>query len=232
MVWFPMMGSESGAGAGPSRKIQAIEVGVFLFLILSSMGSAYGLMGETSPGFVAMAVSVIFTDLALLTLVFYFVWRNDESFQRIGWHVGKGWREIGWGLLLFLPVTFGLNVLAYVLRAAGVAERPLPSFLTIQGYLNILLALVLTSVVAVAEETIFRGYLILRLQTVTGNTAVAVLLATAIFSFGHIYEGAAGLLGVFFLGLVFAWIYLWRGSLIAPVILHFLQDFISIVGQR
>jgi len=31
------------------------------------------------------------------------------------------------------------------------------------------------------------------------------------------------------MGLVFALVYLWRGSLVAPIVMHFLQDFIGIV---
>ena len=31
------------------------------------------------------------------------------------------------------------------------------------------------------------------------------------------------------MGLFFALVYVWRGSLIAPIIMHFLQDFIGIV---
>jgi membrane protease YdiL (CAAX protease family) len=31
------------------------------------------------------------------------------------------------------------------------------------------------------------------------------------------------------MGLTFALIYLWRGSLVAPVVMHFLQDFSGII---
>jgi membrane protease YdiL (CAAX protease family) len=50
-----------------------------------------------------------------------------------------------------------------------------------------------------------------------------------IFSLGHGYEGSAGVITVGFMGLVFALVYLWRGSLVAPMVMHFLQDFIGIV---
>ena len=50
-----------------------------------------------------------------------------------------------------------------------------------------------------------------------------------IFSLGHGYEGSAGLVTAGVMGGVFAVIYLWRGSLVAPIVMHFLQDFLSIV---
>jgi uncharacterized protein len=91
------------------------------------------------------------------------------------------------------------------------------------------LAAVLVAVVAVAEETIFRGYLMLRFQALLRGSAQAVLLSSVIFSLGHGYEGSAGLVTVGVMGAVFAVIYLWRRSLVAPIVMHFLQDFLSIV---
>jgi membrane protease YdiL (CAAX protease family) len=80
-----------------------------------------------------------------------------------------------------------------------------------------------------AEETIFRGYLILRFGAITASRTVAVLVSAVVFSLGHGYEGTAGLITVGALGLVFALVYVWRKSLVAPVVMHFLQDFIGII---
>jgi membrane protease YdiL (CAAX protease family) len=91
------------------------------------------------------------------------------------------------------------------------------------------LAVVLVIVVAISEETIFRGYLIRRLRTATGNTTAAVLLAAVVFALGHGYEGSLGMITVGVMGLIFSLIYLWRQSLVAPMVLHFLQDFLAIV---
>jgi membrane protease YdiL (CAAX protease family) len=52
-----------------------------------------------------------------------------------------------------------------------------------------------------------------------------------VFSLGHGYEGTAGVITVGVMGIVFAAVYLWRGSLVAPIAMHFLQDFMSIVLQ-
>ena len=50
-----------------------------------------------------------------------------------------------------------------------------------------------------------------------------------IFSLGHGYEGASGMVTVGVLGFVFAVVYLWRESLVAPITMHFLQDFMGVV---
>lgn len=49
------------------------------------------------------------------------------------------------------------------------------------------------------------------------------------FSPCHGYEGSAGVVTGGLTGAVFALIYLWRGTLVASCVMHFLQDFIGIV---
>jgi membrane protease YdiL (CAAX protease family) len=84
-------------------------------------------------------------------------------------------------------------------------------------------------VVALAEEIIFRGYLILRFRTVTGSLPAASLISAAIFSSGPGYKGPARVITVGMPGFVFGLIYVWRKTLVAPIVMHFLQDFIGIV---
>jgi membrane protease YdiL (CAAX protease family) len=81
----------------------------------------------------------------------------------------------------------------------------------------------------VAEEIIFRGYLILRFKTLSKSTVAAVVLAAFIFSLGHGYEGSAGVITVGVIGALLGIIYLWRRSLVPTLVMHFLLDFIGIV---
>jgi membrane protease YdiL (CAAX protease family) len=92
-----------------------------------------------------------------------------------------------------------------------------------------LFATVLVVVVAITEETLFRGYFIRRFSAVTPSLTAAVVASTVIFSLGHGYEGVTGVLTVGCLGGAFAVVYLWRRSLVAPATMHFLQDFLAIV---
>ncbi len=224
---IPVMPSETPQ-ARPSRKVQLIEVLVFLFLILPATGSAYFLLKQVRLPFTATAISTMLSDVALVCLLVYFVWRNREPLSSIGWKFA--WPEVPLGVALFLPIALGAGVIEALARAAGAAlPTTAPSFLTARGTGGMILASALVIVVAFTEETIFRGYLILRFGNVTGSTAAAVLISSLLFAAGHGYEGAAGIIGVFYLGLMFALIYIWRGSLVAPMVIHFLQDFISIV---
>ena len=214
----------------PARKVQTIELAVFLFLIVPNMAGSFFISSQTQVKFLFTALASIFNDLGLVSLVLYFIWRNREPVQQIGWTSRNLGREIAWGALIFIPVYYAANMLEAGLHQAGLsAPARTPSFLLANGSWNIVLAFFLVVVVAVAEETVFRGYLILRFKSATGRIGMAVLLSTAIFSIGHGYEGMAGILSVFFLGLVLAFVYLWRRSLVAPMVMHFLIDFTSIV---
>jgi membrane protease YdiL (CAAX protease family) len=180
---------------------------------------------------VIVATSVILRDLALVSLILFFIWRNNEPFTWIGWTLKDNKNEIGLGIILFIPFSLATGLFEKGLQAIGfsVPWTPLPSFLAARGVVEFLLAIVLVVIVALTEETIFRGYLILRLKAITANPTAAVLLSAAIFSLGHGYEGSAGVVTVGVMGMVFALVYMWRKSLVAPIVMHFLQDFIGIV---
>lgn len=176
------------------------------------------------------AVASILSDLGLVCLVLYFVWRNGEPVRLIGWSLSHWPREVVIGIGLFFPAAFGADFLETALHQAGLsAPTKLPSFLTATGSERIIMAVILVIVVAIVEETIFRGYLIRRFTALTRSTVAAVFLSALVFSLGHGYEGLAGVISVFCLGIVFALVYLWRRSLVAPMVMHFLIDFTSIV---
>jgi CAAX protease family protein len=208
-----------------------IEVLVFLFLILPSMVLSFLVQTKLGGlGFVSTAGAIIVRDLALVSLVFYFIWRNGETIRDLGWTWRNGWQDAFLGLALFLPFTFVANILEGFLQRAGLSiPAGPPSFLTVHGSGEIVLGIILVIIVALAEETIFRGYLMLRFQGAHIRPLAAAVLSAIIFSLGHGYEGTAGIATVVYMGLTFALLYLWRGSLVAPVIMHFLQDFTGII---
>ena len=215
---------------GPSRKVQAVEVGVFLLLIVPSMALSFVAGKEQDLRFTQIAVASILNDLALLSLVLYFVWRNHEPVQSIGWNFDRLGRDVTLGLILFVPVYLGGNALANLLHELGLsAPARQPSFLAVTGLRQVALSLAIVTVVAVVEETVFRGYLMLRFEAVGGSRGAAVIFSSLMFSLGHGYEGTAGAITVFVLGVIFALIYVWRRSLAAPMVIHFLTDFTSIV---
>jgi membrane protease YdiL (CAAX protease family) len=215
-----------------SRREQLIEVLVFLFLIGPSLALSFLPGGTSNISFAVEAIATILRDLALVALIFFFLWRNREAIGTIGWNARRFGVDILIGIVLFIPMFLGASWLESFLVSIGFSTPPpasgsgiTPSNTTV----DIILAVLLVMVVAVSEETIFRGYLIGRFSNILGSPVVALLLASVVFAIGHGYEGTAGVLTVGTMGLVFGIVYLWRKSLVAPMTMHFLQDFLAIV---
>src|SRR5262245_13243238 len=184
MASEPTDGSREVSTASSIPKEQAVEVVVFLFLIVPSMILSLFVVRQGGLSFVLTAVATILRDLGLVSLILFFLWRNGESVERIGWTLRRAGREAALGVALFVPFVFGAALLERGLLRAGLSRpaTPLPSFLEARGGSELLLAIVLVAVVALAEETIFRGYLMLRFQAVLRGSAWAVLLSALIFS--------------------------------------------------
>jgi uncharacterized protein len=215
----------------PSRLMQLAEMLVFLFLIAPSLVFSFFAASLGGASFDITAIATISRDLALVCLIAYFVRRNGEPVARIGWNFRNWLHEAALGMVLFVPMFYAAGLLDAALSHIGFSTplKPFTSLTPKRTLAELALAVILVIIVAFAEETMFRGYLILRLRATTRNLLAAVILSTVIFAFGHGYEGSAGVVTVGFMGLVFALVYVWRNSLIAPMVMHFLQDFLSIV---
>ncbi len=214
----------------PSRRQQSIEVSVFLLLIVPAMFLSLATVRPERLDFPLVALSSTLSDIAMVALVLYFIWCNREGFPSIGWVTRDLGREVAVGGLLFIPFFIGVGLVARMFEIAGLSAPPgLPTFLLPHGLSQMAGAVVFLTVVAVSEETIFRGYLIRRFWAVTGSRTAAIILSSAVFAIGHGYEGSAGVATVGMMGVAFSIVYLWRGSLVAPITMHFLQDVISLL---
>ena len=104
------------------------------------------------------------------------------------------------------------------------------------GEASVFGALALTA--GICEEVLYRGFLLYYLdQWLPGGVAVAA--AIVIFGFAHMYQGARGIVLTGLAGGVAMALYLFTGSLIAPMILHATVDlangfiaYVALVGAR
>jgi len=87
-------------------------------------------------------------------------------------------------------------------------------------------SLLLYARAGIAEEVFYRGYAIERIETLTGNRAVAAAVPLLIFAGGHFSQGTAGILITFVIGAIATAIYLWKRNLLILIIAHFMVDFI------
>ncbi len=83
----------------------------------------------------------------------------------------------------------------------------------------------LVATVALCEELMYRGFV----QTVFlawsgGLASVSILASAAFFALAHLYQGRRGLVSTGVIGLLFSAIRAWTGSLLAPLVAHFIAD--------
>lgn len=211
-----------------------LEVLVFLFLIIPSMFLSFVFVNPGSFSFSVIAISTIIRDLSILFLILFFLHRNREPYKSIGLSFKKGDDESLIGAMLFFPVYFFALMIQQMLQKFGfwIPERAISFFNGPKDFAQLILGLILMMTVAITEETIFRGYLIKRFQELTGSKASALFFSTAIFALGHSYQGFAGVSIVSVLGLVYGLVYFWRGSLTAPITMHFLQNSLGLLANR
>jgi membrane protease YdiL (CAAX protease family) len=80
---------------------------------------------------------------------------------------------------------------------------------------------------AAVEELFFRGLIQQRLTVIFRGPLPAVIIQAAIFASGHFYEGAAAVLGIFYLGIALGWLTWWRGSLLPAIAGHALFNIVQ-----
>jgi membrane protease YdiL (CAAX protease family) len=94
-----------------------------------------------------------------------------------------------------------------------------------QDHIERLAFFALVATVAVCEEIIYRGFVQFAFESWSGGVStVGILGSAAIFALAHLYQGRRGLVSTALIGLLFSAIRAWTGSLIAPMIAHFVAD--------
>ncbi|MEW5801848.1 MAG: type II CAAX endopeptidase family protein [bacterium] len=212
------------------RRSKLRELMFFLSITFASLLFPAVFFCPDSCPFSITALITIFRNLGLTALIFFILTLRGEQPSLIGWTRKDLKKHVFWGIVTFPLFYFSVGEILDFFTHAGLSHiEEVPLSLMPTGIWEIVLGGVLVLVVAFAEEIIFRGYLITRLEEITENPLISVLLSTLLFTIGHAYEGAAGMMAVGYIGLVFSLLFLWKKSLAMVIVLHFLTNFIPIV---
>ena len=83
----------------------------------------------------------------------------------------------------------------------------------------------------ISEEFLYRGFVFMAFVRVFVNygppNAMAALFSSAWFSLAHLYQGRRGLITTFVVGLIFAFVRIWTGSLLPGIAAHIGIDLIA-----
>jgi membrane protease YdiL (CAAX protease family) len=163
----------------------------------------------------------------LLLLLVILVWER-RPLSSIGLRA-MTWHDLLWGLAGFFVgiVTFVItNQIVRALHLTTVGG-------TISQQLNqtpILVSLFTAFTAGVAEEILYRGFLIERLAAITGSLSWGAVIAFIAFVLMHLqFWGLGGLIQIGVWTLVVTGLYVWRRNLGACMLMHFLNDTFALV---
>ncbi len=99
---------------------------------------------------------------------------------------------------------------------------------------EIVVFVALAVTVALCEEFLYRGFVFAAIQDVAhGSLAAAALGSSALFALAHLYQGRRGLISTFLIGFAFALVRIWTGSMLPPIVAHFVLDLTAgLAGSR
>lgn len=168
--------------------------------------------------------------LAPVALVLYLLWQtNKNPFGSIGLTFAGPWFWLTRGLLLAAAI--GIPGLAFYIgaRLLGLSSKIVPAELP--GYWWAIPVLLLAAVKAsLLEEVLVVGYLFDRLAKLGLSDRWILLASATLRGSYHLYQGFAGFIGNFVMGLVFGWAYKKWGRIMPLVVAHFILDAFSFVG--
>jgi len=81
------------------------------------------------------------------------------------------------------------------------------------------------------EEAIYRGYVISRLQLVTGGWVLGAVVSSLSFGLLHSYQGVGNIALISIYGFLLSLLFVWRKSLVPGIFAHFLLDVFAPVLQ-
>ena len=189
----------------------------------------------------AWAIAKVFA--AIIVLIAVAIWvmnafmrRHDDSWRAFGLEK-RPLKNTG---LVFGLVILGTAVLSAVVLYidAIFGEAPdLTRFNPVEGNLTLLLGTLVSIWVtaAIAEEIIYRGFILNRLAAAFAGLKRpwfwAVVAQAVIFGLGHFYQGPIGIIATGLVGALMGTVYVLMGrNLVALILAHGVWDSIVIIG--
>jgi len=168
--------------------------------------------------------------LAPAVLALYLLRReNEKAFSEIGiWPVALK-SDLFKGLALAAAIGIPGLALYATARLLGLAAQVVPAELA--GYWWTVPMLLLSAArAAIQEEVIMVAYLYKRFDQLGIKFAHQQVISASIRALYHSYQGFAGIVGNFVMGLIFGWAYRKWGRVMPLIVAHFILDAVSFVG--
>lgn len=202
--------------------------------------SGQNIMTESPVGFVKWSLffSHLFTFI-LPSLAFGFLQYKDHKWEELPLSKFPTSRQLLLGILFIIvaypAISYSYTVNSWIPLPESMMQMEdsiadtMNRVLKMDTFLQFLINLTLIGIIpAIGEELLFRGIIQKYAIKLTNNGHAGVWIASILFSGIHMqFEGFLPRLG---LGLVMGYSYLWTKNLWVPIILHFLNNSIPVMG--
>jgi membrane protease YdiL (CAAX protease family) len=200
----------------------SIPTQVLLQVILLGLG----FNGRTDAGGFSLSfvVTMSLADTVLLIMLMVVLTRaHGESVSALWLGRRRVWKEALLGVALVLPIVIMVGVILNSLRLFApalhnVKTNPLEEMAT-GGMMNAAAFGVVGILAGGVREELQRAFLLRRFAYLGGEDVGVVVLSIA-FGLGHVIQGWDAAIATGTLGAVWAMLYLWRRSSIAPIVSH------------
>jgi CAAX protease family protein len=167
---------------------------------------------------------------AVAAILVWIVIKGEKlGLESIGLHNRDWGKSILWGVIGAVIAFGALAILLFIFGKVGI---PFGQGSDVQRYKNVSLWAMSFMVLraGIVEELCYRGYIIERLEKMTGSWVVYFLIPLIFFGIFHYRQGIGGIIISFVAGAILAVLYIKRRDLKANIITHFLVDFIPNVA--
>lgn len=192
--------------------------------------------GETvSASRMVIANSLQFGMVAAVAV--YLTYRAGQPLSSIGFRRVRFWQMIRRAIAA--TFTMYASLVAVALIGAAVM-RPNYQVMTesmrnIEDRLGVPswgLILLIAGTAGIFEEIVFRGFLLTRLRVLLGTWTAAIVVGMFVFASLHMWEGAWAVMLILPVGLVLSIAFVRYRSLGAPMLAHFLFNFLQLALMR
>lgn len=176
-------------------------------------------------------LSTVFHQWLLLGAVIAGVYYRRTFFLQAFRSRANSWgQSLGLGAMVYVMGLLALSTVALALHFTPLGMKTNPAVvlaLLPHTPLEFVWWFGLSLTAGICEELIFRGYLLQQISAWTGRPMLGVMLSALIFGSVHLYEGAAAILPLSALAVVYGLVVRhFKGDLRAVMVAHTLQDFL------
>jgi uncharacterized protein len=189
----------------------------------------------TSADRLSLYASTILFQWLIVAIVLSRCLARDVAFEELGVTVGDPW-QVGWislGLTGFFCIVqfLGLRKITRLKEDQRGATFAITEKIMPRNPLETLVFAALACTAGLSEEFLYRGFVFAAFVRMTVNYgtpfAPSALLSSAMFALAHYYQGRRGVITTFVVGMAFATIRIWTGSLVPAVLAHIGIDLVA-----